>query len=67
MKTIVSLRYFVNDCRFFDSLFSKTFIWSVQLICLSTKTPRNFIEDDLFIPYSLIFKTGKRKGKLSVS
>ena len=42
-------------------------MWSVQQTCSSTETPTNFIEDDLFMPQSLIFKTGKRQGKLSLS
>ena len=44
MKKIFEL---YNTPRFFNSLFSKIFKWSVQEKCSSTKTPRYFIEHDL--------------------
>ena len=53
--------------KFFDSLFSKVLIWSIQLRCSSTKIPRNLIKDDCFISSSFIFKAGYRRGRLSLS
>ena len=35
--------------KFFDSLFSKVLICSIQVRCSSTKIPRELIEDDRFI------------------
>ena len=46
--------------------FKKIIMCPVHLRCSSTKTPRNFIEDNLFMSKSLIFKIGKLKGKMSL-
>ena len=54
IKLLISLEFkkcfdLCNRPRFFDSLFSKKFMWSVQLRCSSTKTLKNFIDDDRFM------------------
>ena len=42
-----------NNPKFLESLLSSNVIWSIQVRFSSTKTPRNFIDEDFLFHYYL--------------